>query len=126
MGKTIICMWLVLIAMWALTNCGGEKESVRIVEVEVPTDPIVIDPPDEPGTSWSEMRALFERNCASCHRNDPFAQSESAMRDTRYRVEALIRAREMPPNQNNISQEDRQNMLNFFSAATGLTVEGNY
>jgi mono/diheme cytochrome c family protein len=104
-------MWLVLFTAWLLTSCG-QKESVKIVEIEVPGDPIVIDPPDEPGTTWAEMRALFDRNCQGCHRNDPFAQSESAMRESR--SEAMIRARQMPPNQNNFSDSDRAAMLNFF------------
>ena len=113
MEKTVICAWIFLFGLLAAVACG-QKESVKIVEVEVPGDPIVIDPPDEPGTDWAEMRTLFDRNCANCHRNDPFAESESAMRDPRFRVEALIRGRQMPPNQNNFSASDRAAMLNFF------------
>jgi mono/diheme cytochrome c family protein len=106
---------LLLTGLLALLSCGQERESVRIVEVEVPEDPGPgPDPVDPPGTSWAEFRGLFDRNCASCHRNDPFAESEASMRDPRNRVEALIRGRQMPPNSNAMSESDRAKMLNFF------------
>jgi hypothetical protein len=105
---------LPFLASIALSSCGsGEK--VKIVEVEVPADPQPgpgPGPAPQPGTSWAEMRTLFNENCASCHRNDPFAESETALRASR--SEAKIRNRTMPPNQNAMSENDRAKMLNFF------------
>lgn len=99
-----------------LIGCGygSEKEKVKIVEVEVPGEPGPgpgPGPTPQPGTSWAEMRGLFDRNCAQCHRNDAFAQNEAAMRAI---GDGMIRSRKMPPNANAMSEDDRRKMINFF------------
>ncbi len=93
-------------------GCGDKGEKTKIVEIEKPI-PIPCDPGGgNEGTSWTEMRTLFNRNCAQCHANDPFGQSEQALRDSL--AQAKILNRSMPPNQNAMSEADRQQMLNFF------------
>jgi len=102
---------LFYIAILGLVGCGyGADPKVVEIEKEVPV-PL---PPDgsggSGGTSWGEMRQLFQRNCAQCHGNDRFGQSETAMRQSR--SESMIRSGRMPPNQNGFN--DRAKMLNFF------------
>lgn len=102
-----------LAGILALSACGEKPPSREIVEIEVPV-PIPCGPGGggDPGTSWAEMRGLFNKNCAQCHSNDNFGQSDAAMRASL--SEAKIRNRSMPPNQNAMSDTDRSAMLNFF------------
>jgi hypothetical protein len=108
MRKLFICFGL-------LFSCGEQGADTKIIEIEKPV-PIPCDPGSggggESGTSWAEMRTLFNRNCVQCHANDAFGQSEAAMRASL--SEAKIRNRSMPPNQNAMSEADRDAMLNFF------------
>jgi len=106
-GRRNMKIFLVL----AMIGGCGAKESIRVVEIEkpIPIPGDTIEP--GPGTSWAEMRNLFNKNCESCHRNDPFAQNEQALRDSR--AGSLIQSRKMPPNQNGFDA-DRVKMLNFF------------
>ena len=106
------------------TGCGTEK--TKIVEVEVPVPVPGPGPVPEPGpgnglTSWARYQQLFEKNCARCHYNDDFPKSERGTRESR--SEAMIRGLRMPPNANDMSPQDREEMLNFFSALEGHTID---
>ena len=107
--------FIIAVGLLSLAGCG-ESPQREIIEIEKPI-PIPCQPGGDggnQGTSWTKMRNLFNKNCIGCHGNDPFSQSETAMRDPRFRVEAKIRNRSMPPNQNAMSEIDRTAMLNFF------------
>lgn len=103
---------LALIMVFGLMGCGYQDPKVVEIEKEVP---VPVPGPGQggtAGTTWGEMRQLFQKNCSRCHGNDRFGQSETEMRDPKNRVESQIRTGRMPPNQNGFN--DRAKMLNFF------------
>lgn len=104
-----------LLATLVLLGCRP-VENTKIVEVEVPVPGGggVIEPPPTGLTTWARYSQLFQKNCNRCHYNDLFPRSERGTRESR--SEAMLRGLRMPPNADDISPEDREEMLGFFSA----------
>ena len=100
---------VLLLAFAFMLGCGSDPKIVEI-EKEVPVPVPGGGPGDQAGTSWTQMRALFQKNCAKCHGNDRFGESEQAIRQSN--AENLIKTGRMPPNQNGFT--DREAMLRFF------------
>ena len=91
-----------------LVGCGYDDDGDEYIPPAPP--PIVIPPEDKP--DWVEMQALLEKNCVSCHRNDPFIQSAEALKGSR--AGARLQNGSMPPNPDAITPLDRAKMIAFF------------
>ena len=108
-----------LIAL-VVTGCGIFEEK------EPPTQPapevnIIVDDPDNPGApgpqpgqrpSYSQVQAIIQGKCISCHPNDKFVQSEEGLLASR--AWELVKNNMMPPGAP-LAGSDRTTFLNFFS-----------